>query len=53
MEEKLVKIAISGKGGVGKTNLASLLAMAYAEAGYNVIAIDANHGAKLAMTMGA
>ena len=52
MEEKLVKIAISGKGGVGKTNPASLLAIAYAEAGYNVIAIDANPDAKFAMAMG-
>ena len=47
-----MKIAISGKGGVGKTTLASLLAMAYAEAGYNVIAIDANPDANLAMAMG-
>lgn len=29
------------KGCVGKTTLASLLAMAYAESGYNVITIDA------------
>lgn len=47
-----MKIAISGKGGVGKTTLASLLAMAYAEAGYNVIAIDANPDANLAMALG-
>ena len=52
MEEKLRKIAISGKGVVGKTNLASLLAIAYAEAGYNEITIDANPDAKLAMAMG-
>lgn len=47
-----MKIAISEKGSVGKTTLASLPAMAYAEAGYNVIAIDANPYAKLAMAMG-
>jgi len=47
-----MKIAISGKGGVGKTTLASLLAMAYAEAGYSVIAIDANPDANLAMGLG-
>ena len=47
-----MKIAISGKGGVGKTTLSSLLAMAYAKAGYQVIAIDANPDANLAMALG-
>ena len=47
-----MKIAISGKGGVGKTTLSSLLAMAYAEAGHQVIAIDANPDANLAMALG-
>lgn len=47
-----MKIAISGKGGVGKTTLSSLLAMAYAEAGQRVIAIDANPDANLAMALG-
>lgn len=37
-----MKIAITGKGGVGKTTLTSLLAYTYAEMGFNVLAIDAD-----------
>jgi len=47
-----MKIAISGKGGVGKTLLASLLARTFAENGYLVIAIDADPDANLATTLG-
>jgi len=47
-----MKIAISGKGGVGKTLLASLLAKIFAESGYSVIAIDADPDANLAATLG-
>jgi len=47
-----MKIAISGKGGVGKTLLASLLARTFAEHGYSVIAIDADPDANLATTLG-
>ena len=47
-----MKIAISGKGGVGKTLLASLLARTFAETGYSVIAIDADPDANLAATLG-
>jgi CO dehydrogenase maturation factor len=47
-----MKIAISGKGGVGKTLLASLLSRIFAEAGYYVIAIDADPDANLAATLG-
>jgi len=47
-----MKIAITGKGGVGKTTLASLLAWAYAEEGRTVIAIDANPDANLATALG-
>ncbi len=36
-----MKIAVSGKGGVGKTLLSSLLAYEFAQAGYSVLAIDA------------
>ncbi|MFC2038538.1 AAA family ATPase [Chloroflexota bacterium] len=47
-----MKIAISGKGGVGKTLLSSLLSRAFADAGYSVIAIDADPDANLAATLG-
>lgn len=47
-----MKIAISGKGGVGKTLLASLLSKAFAEAGYSVLAIDADPDANLAANLG-
>jgi CO dehydrogenase maturation factor len=47
-----MKIAISGKGGVGKTLLASLLAQAFAASGYSVLAIDADPDANLASALG-
>jgi CO dehydrogenase maturation factor len=47
-----MKIAISGKGGVGKTLLASLLSRLFAEAGYAVLAIDADPNSNLAITLG-
>ena len=47
-----MKIAISGKGGVGKTLLAALLCKIFAQSGYSVIAIDADPDANLAATLG-
>jgi CO dehydrogenase maturation factor len=47
-----MKIAISGKGGVGTTTLASLLSKIFAEAGYSVLAIDADPNSNLAATLG-
>ena len=47
-----MKIAIAGKGGVGKTTLAALLAMIYAEEGRPVLAIDADPAACMADAMG-
>jgi len=47
-----MKIAISGKGGVGKTLLAASLAKEYSESGYAVIAIDADPAVSLAATIG-
>jgi len=47
-----MKLAITGKGGVGKTTLASLLARLYAAEGKAVLAIDANPDANLAMALG-
>ena len=47
-----VKIAISGKGGVGKTTLSSSLARLWAAEGRRVVAIDADPDANLAMALG-
>ena len=47
-----MKIAISGKGGVGKTVLASLLSTVFVESGYSVLAIDADPNSNLAVTLG-
>src|SRR4030042_113414 len=47
-----MKLAIAGKGGVGKTTLASLLAGVYSAEGKRVIAIDANPDANLATALG-
>ncbi len=47
-----MKIAVSGKGGVGKTTLASLLCNSFRDSGYRVIAIDADPDANLAATLG-
>jgi CO dehydrogenase maturation factor len=47
-----MKIAISGKGGVGKTTLAALLAQVYAESGRNVLAVDADPSPCLAGALG-
>jgi CO dehydrogenase maturation factor len=47
-----MKIAITGKGGVGKTTLASLLSHLYAEEGKRVIAVDADPDANLASSLG-
>lgn len=47
-----MKLAITGKGGVGKTTLSSLLARSYAADGFAVLAIDANPDANLSMALG-
>ncbi len=47
-----MKIAISGKGGVGKTLIASILCRVFAGAGYGVIAVDADPDANLAASLG-
>lgn len=48
----LMKLAISGKGGVGKTTLAALLAQVYADAGRDVLAVDADPAPCLAGALG-
>jgi CO dehydrogenase maturation factor len=47
-----MKLAISGKGGVGKTTLAALLAQAYAGTGRDVLAVDADPSPCLAGALG-
>lgn len=47
-----MKLAISGKGGTGKTTLAGLLARTLADDGHPVIAIDADPDANLASALG-
>lgn len=47
-----MKLAVAGKGGVGKTTLVSLLAGVYSAEGEKVIAIDADPDANLAMALG-
>ncbi|MCS7200347.1 MAG: P-loop NTPase [Caldimicrobium sp.] len=43
-----MKIAICGKGGVGKSSIATLLILAFLERGYKVLAIDADPSPHLA-----
>jgi CO dehydrogenase maturation factor len=47
-----MKIAVSGKGGTGKTFLAGTLAARFAAGGHSVIAIDADPSPNLAQTLG-
>ncbi|MBI3161068.1 MAG: AAA family ATPase [Chloroflexi bacterium] len=47
-----MKLAITGKGGVGKTTLTALLAQAYADQGLNVLAVDADPSPCLAGALG-
>lgn len=47
-----MKLAISGKGGVGKTTLSALLAQTLADAGRDVLAVDADPSPCLAGALG-
>jgi CO dehydrogenase maturation factor len=47
-----MKLAITGKGGVGKTTLTALLAQAYADMGHQVLAVDADPSPCLAGALG-
>jgi CO dehydrogenase maturation factor len=47
-----MKVAIAGKGGVGKTTLAGVMARYLADEGYKVLTIDADPDANLASALG-
>jgi CO dehydrogenase maturation factor len=47
-----MKIAVTGKGGVGKTTLASVLARLYAGEGRKVLAVDVDPDANLGLALG-
>jgi CO dehydrogenase maturation factor len=47
-----MKIAVTGKGGVGKTVVAGVLANFFVEKGFKVLAIDADPSPNLAITLG-
>lgn len=52
MLECSMKIAVTGKGGVGKTTLASVLSHLFASDGKKVISVDADPDANLASALG-
>jgi CO dehydrogenase maturation factor len=47
-----MKIAVTGKGGTGKTTVAAVLAHSFVEDGYRVLAVDADPDANLASALG-
>jgi len=47
-----LKIAIGGKGGVGKTTVCAVWAQLFAESGFDVLAIDADPNTNLALAFG-
>ena len=47
-----MKIAVSGKGGVGKTTFSAMLSRAFAERGHEVLAVDADPDANLGQALG-
>jgi CO dehydrogenase maturation factor len=47
-----MKVAVSGKGGVGKSTVAGILAHYFVRAGFHVLAVDADPDANLASALG-
>ncbi len=47
-----MKIAITGKGGVGKTTFSSMLSRMFADENYRVVAVDADPDANLGLALG-
>ncbi len=50
--KRSMKLAITGKGGVGKTTVAALLCKALQEKGYSVLAVDADPSSNLSSALG-
>jgi len=50
--DESIKLAVTGKGGVGKTTVASLLCKAFTERQYSVVAVDADPDANLSSALG-
>jgi len=48
----MMRIAVTGKGGVGKTTLAALICRSFRDGGRRVLAVDADPDANLAATLG-
>jgi CO dehydrogenase maturation factor len=51
-ERQAMKLAVTGKGGVGKTTLAALVARELRDRGYTVLMVDADPDANLAAALG-
>lgn len=51
-KQRTLKLGVVGKGGVGKTTVAGLLARAYAEQGRTVVAIDTDSNPNLGLSLG-
>ena len=51
-EESRLKLAVSGKGGVGKTTIAGILARLWGRSGVPVLVVDADPSPNLASTLG-
>ena len=47
-----MKVAVSGKGGSGKTTVSGTLSRAFADEGYDVLALDDDENPNLALTLG-
>ena len=47
-----LKIAVAGKGGVGKTTVSAVLAKLFSEDGLDVLAVDADPDANLCAAFG-
>ena len=47
-----MKLAVAGKGGVGKTSISGTLARVYARQGFRVLAVDNDMNPNLSLTLG-